>query len=161
MTQVRTVLITLLVAILLIIPSGCSEDVEIENYNFSDFNEIKISSAFKVEIAQASTYSISIAVDVDKMEDIEVSKVGNQLVIGVKSRSTPIHFHTLEAKITLPDIIGLTQSGATICNLHGFSFSHEISIDISGASRLDSNLDAGNVHLIVSSGEYCKLKRHS
>lgn len=158
MTKTGTVLLMLLVTIVLIIPSGCYEDVEIQNYDFSGFNKIKISSAFKVEIAQASSHNISVAFDAGKIEDIEVTKAGNQLIIGIKPQSSPVHFHTLEAKITLPDIIGLIQSGATICNLHGFNFSHEISLNLSGASKLDGDLDTGDVHLIVSGASNLHIK---
>ena len=119
MNKIRTVLIVLLVAVLLIIPLGCYGDVEVEteNYNFSDFNDVMITSAYKVEITQASLYNISVTVDADKMELINVSKEGNRLIIGINPHLVPVNFHTLEAKITMPDITGLTQSGATSCKI--------------------------------------------
>lgn len=158
MAKIRTMLIMLLVSTLLIIPSGCYGDVETENYNFSDFNDVMISSAFKVEITQASSYSISVTVDADKMELIRVTKEGNQLIIGINPHLVPVNFHTLEAKITMPDITGLTLSGATSCDLQGFSSSHEFSLDLSGASRLVGDLDAGDAHFILSGASMVQLQ---
>ncbi len=160
MTKIRTMLVVLLVATLLIIPSGCYGDIEVEteNYNFVDFNDVMISSAFKVEVTQASLYSISVTVDADKMELINVTKDGNQLIIGINPHLVPVDFHTLEAKITMPDITGLTLSGATSCNLQGFSFSHELSLNLSGASKLSGDLDTGDVGFIVSGASTVQIK---
>jgi len=157
-TKIRTVLIVLLLATLLITPSACYGDVETENYNFSDFNDVMISSAFKVEITQASSYSVSVTVDADKMELIRVTKEGDQLIIGINPHLVPVDFHTLEAKITMPDIIGLTLAGATSCDLQGFSFPHEFSLNLSGASRISGDLDAGDVHFIVSGASTVQIK---
>jgi len=157
-TKTRTMLIMLLMATLLIIPSGCYT-VETVNYDFdSDFNVVMVSSAYKVEITQASSYSISVTVDADKTELIRVTKEGDQLIIGINPHLVPVNFHTLKAKIAMPDIIGLTLAGATSCDLQGFSFSHEFSLNLSGASRLSSDLDAGDVHLIVSGASTVQLK---
>ena len=158
MTKIQTMLIMLLVATLLIIPSGCYA-VETVNYDFdSDFNVVMVSSAYKVEITQASSYSISVTADADKTELIRVTKEGDRLIIGINPHLVPVDFHTLKAKITMPDIVGLTLAGATSCDLRGFSFSHEFSLNLSGASRLSGELDAGDVHFIVSGASNLQLK---
>jgi len=158
MNKIRTMLTMLLVTTLLIIPSGCYA-VETVNYDFdSDFNNVMISSAFKVEITQASSYSISVTVDADKTELIRVTKEGDQLIIGINPHLVPVDFHTLKAKITMPDIVGLTLAGATSCNLQGFSFSHEFSLNLSGASQLSGDLDAGDVHFIISGASMVQIK---
>jgi hypothetical protein len=158
MIKIRNMLIMLLVATLLIIPSGCYA-VETVNYDFdSDFNIVMISSAYKVEITQASSYSISVTVDADKTELIRVTKEGDQLIIGINPHLVPVDFHTLKAKITMPDIVGLTLAGATSCDLRGFSFSHEFSLNLSGASRLSGDLNAEDVHFLVSGASTLQLK---
>ncbi len=157
MIKIRTMIIVL-AATLLIIPSGCAREVVTKDFTFSNFNDVNISSAFRVEITQASSYSISVTVDADKMELINVSKEGNQLIIGINPHLVPVNFHTLSVKITMPDIIGLALSGASNGTIRGFSSSNDFSLNLSGASRLNGDISAGDVVFILSGASSVELR---
>jgi len=147
----------LFVMTLVVFPTGCNKDVETKDFDFKDFNEINISSAYKVEIIKDDIYSISITTDSDKLEYIEVTKVNNKLSIGIESHSTPINFNTLEAKITLPDINILNISGAVKAEMKGFSFNHDFQAIVSGASNLSGELEAGNVNFNIDGASTLQL----
>jgi hypothetical protein len=144
---VATVLITIP---LITIPLGCFGETDTKDFDFRDFTAISAGAAFQVKITKASNYSITITVDRDKMDKIEVTKVGNRLNIGLKPNTGPLNFSTLEAEITMPDISSLILSGASNGTIQGFSFTHEFSLIVSGASKLSGDLDAGDVTFTLS-----------
>ncbi|MFC2062632.1 head GIN domain-containing protein [Chloroflexota bacterium] len=158
MIKIRTLLIALFVASLLIMPLGCTGEVTTKEFNFSDFTKVNIGPAFKVKITQASSYNINITANSEKIEYIEVTKVGDTLNIGIESQSGPWNFHTLEAIITMPDIYDLDLSGASNGIIQGFSFSHDFSAELSGASRLSGDLTAGDVNFVLSGASNVELQ---
>ena len=107
-----------------------------EKKDFRDFTTVKVGSAFRVEITQSSSYSISITADSNVIDDIEIFKTGDALTIRVKP-SIVIQATTLRAEITMPDLHSLDLSGATDGVVEGFSSTHMLVIEISGASSLD------------------------
>ena len=60
-----------------------SGDLKTEEYAFSDFNRIEVSSAFEYEISQSSTYGISITADDNVIEKVQVTKEGDTLKISL------------------------------------------------------------------------------
>jgi hypothetical protein len=140
------------------VPLGCGGDTQTAEFNFSDFTDVNISPAFKAEITQGDSYSVSVTTDNDKMEYIEVGQVGDTLNIGIESHTQPLNFHTLDVDITMPDIYGVTLSGASKGNIRGFTFSHEFTLNLSGASRLGGDLTAGGVHFILSGASTVELQ---
>jgi len=127
-----------------------SGNLKTENYNFSDFTRVDVSSAFEVEIAQSGSYSISITADDNLFEYIQVTKEGETLKIGLKTLTT-LGPATLEAKVTMPKLRGLDLSGATGGTVSGFSSTENLDIDVSRASSVDLvGMSAGDVKFDVS-----------
>ena len=121
-----------------------------EQKDFRDFTTVKVGSAFRVEVTQSSSYSISITADSNVMDDIEVFKTGEALTIRVKP-GIVIQATTLRAEVTMPDLHGLGLSGATRGTVDGFSSTHILVIEVSGASSLDLiDMSAGEVEAEVS-----------
>ena len=153
----KKVIITILVALLIsIMSAGCegvvrgSGNLETRQYDFSDFNHVDIGYAFKVNIDQSSSYSISITADDNLFEYIQVSKEGETLKIGLKNVIS-LGSVTLEAEVTIPQLHGLQFSGATRGNVSGFSSTNNLDIEVSGASSLDLvDISAGDVKFEVS-----------
>lgn len=127
-----------------------SGKLKTEEYNFSGFDQVDISSAFEVEIAQSSSYSFTVTVDDNLFKYVDVSKKGETLKIGLKT-VTLLGPTTLKAKITMPKLRGLNLSGATQGTASGFSSAENLDIDVSGASSLEFvGLSAGDVNFDIS-----------
>ena len=67
------------------LPGGLigSGNLETEEYAFTNFTKVEISSAFEFEIKQSSSYSINVTADDNVMEYVQVSQVGQTLKIGL------------------------------------------------------------------------------
>ncbi|MGD9143655.1 MAG: DUF2807 domain-containing protein, partial [Dehalococcoidia bacterium] len=96
---------------------------------------IDIGDAFKYEIIQSDTYSISITADDNLFDDIRVTQSGEELKIDLKPLFR-FNVTGLEAVVTMPRLTGLESSGATRGSVTGFSSGDNLELDISGASRV-------------------------
>ncbi len=127
-------------------------------YDYDGFTRIEVGSAFQVEVVQAESYSVSVTVDDNIVEHLEVSKSGNTLRIGLKPL-VRLGFGnvTLKARIALPTLEGLNLSGATTGNVSGFNSDAALNIDVSGASTLRGDIRAGNTRVDASGASTVRL----
>ena len=127
-----------------------SGNLETRNYDFTDFTGIDIGHAFRYEIEQSDTFSISITADDNMFEHIEVKQDGQTLSIGLEPF---LHFGsvTLEASITMPRLTVLESSGATRGTVTGFNSSDDLDLEVSGASRVELvDITTGDIESIIS-----------
>ena len=153
----KVIMATLIVILLAsVFAAGCggiltgSGNLETKQFNFSDFTEVDISSAFDFEIVQSDAYDISITADDNLFEHIRVSKEGETLKIGLKAVSLqwPV---TLKAAIVMPKIQGLNISGASKGTVSNFDAKENLDAEVSGASSLELvEMSAGDIKLDVS-----------
>ena len=136
---------------------GGSGNLETETYAFSDFNQVEISSAFRFEIEQSSSYSINITADDNIMEYVRVSQDGQTLKIGLRT-ATWLGPVTLEASVTMPELGGLEVSGASRGTVAGFSSNEDLAIKVSGASRVTGDITAGDVDFGISGASTIQLE---
>ena len=134
-----------------------SGNLETEEYAFTNFTEVEISSAFEFEIQQSSSYNISVTADDNVMEYIQVSKDGQTLKIGLGTVSWfgPV---TLRASVTMPELSDLTVSGASRGDIYDFSSTEDLDITVSGASRVNGDITAGNVEFDISGASTIQLE---
>jgi predicted small secreted protein len=131
-----------------------SGKLETKQFNFSDFSQVAISSAFEFEIVQSDSYRVSITADDNLFEHIQVSQTGDTLEIGLKTVPSlgPV---TLKAEIAMPELRGLDISGASRGTASGFSSSEDIDIAVSGASSLELvEISAGNAKCDISGASH-------
>jgi len=154
--KIKSTLLTVLILAVVAISLGClgGGESKTENFDFTGFTRLNIGSAFKLEVSRGSSFSISITADKDHFDNIEVTKEGDTLKIGI---TTWVSFQTLEAKVTMPDLYGLTLSGASQGNAKGFDSSHGFSLNISGASQLKGDIDAGDVDFMITGASMVEL----
>ena len=153
------VVIVLLVSGLMV---GCgavlkgSGNLKTEEYSFSNFNKVEISSAFEFEISRSSAYSISITADDNVIEKVRVIQAGYTLKIYVETLPMPA-FLTLKAVITMPELRGLYISGAAHGTISEFSSADDVDIRLSGASKVECNIIAGGADFNVSGASIVRL----
>jgi hypothetical protein len=157
----RSLVITLvsIVITLSILLSGCGWIVTVKDagpltsraYEFTDFNAVDIGSSFKVEIGYSDTYCVQITTNENYFNNIVAAKFGNTLKIGVKPRWGIGDFsRTLEVKITMPELVKLTLSGATEGTVSGFKSANDFDARLSGASKLDLDMETGKFNSEIS-----------
>jgi hypothetical protein len=134
-----------------------SGNLETEAYAFADFTEVEIGSAFEFEIKQSGSYSINVTADDNVMDYVQVSKDGQTLKIrlGRVSLLGPV---TLRASVTIPQLRGLTVSGASRGAVSDFSSTEDLNIAVSGASRVTGDITAGDIGFDVSGASTIQLE---
>ena len=173
------ILVILLISALF---AGCervvkgSGKLETRQFDFNDFERVDISSAFRYEIAQSGSYNVSITANDNMFEHMRISQEGETLRIGLKALT--FGDATLRAAITMPqlrklDISGASHgtvsgfrskegldidvSGASSVELIGMSFG-DMRCDISGASKVTGNIEAGNADCELSGASSIQLE---
>jgi len=126
-----------------------SGNLETKEYSFADFTRVEISSAFQFEIEQSSSYSINITADDNVIDRVQVSQDGQTLKIRV-GRVSFLGPVTLRASVSMPQLNGLTVSGASRGTVSGFSSGEALDMTVSGASRVTGDIAAGDVEFDVS-----------
>ena len=134
-----------------------SGNLETEEYAFTEFTEVEISSAFEFEIQQSNSYNISVTADDNIMDYVQVSQDGQTLKIGLRTVRWfgPL---TLRALVTMPQLSGLTVSGASRGDIYDFSSTEDLDITVSGASRVTGDITAGNVDFGISGASTIQLE---
>ncbi|UCE16155.1 MAG: DUF2807 domain-containing protein [Candidatus Bathyarchaeota archaeon] len=131
-----------------------SENLVVEEKDFSDFTIVEVGSGFEVEITQSSSYSINITADDNVLDYIEVSKSGNTLTIRLKWGYS-YQSVTLRAEVTIPELYELQFSGGTHGTVEGFISSHEFVLGLSGGSHLSGNFTtSGDAQFLLSGGSH-------
>jgi len=171
---VAAVAVTCTVLILRGWPEGLvgSGNLETEEYAFTNFTKVEISDAFDFEIKQSSSYSINVTADDNVIDHVRVSQDGQTLKIslerGLRIGSVTLRIGpgifplpgsvTLRAFVTMPQLHGLTASGASNGTVSDFSSTEDLDITVSGGSRVTGDITAGNVEFNISGGSTIQLE---
>lgn len=119
-----------------------------QTFDFNNFTEIEISNAFVYDITRADNFSININCHENLVDHLDISKSGNRLFIGMKNGSYTNS--DISASVTLPILNKLVVSGASKGSAKGFVSDQPLDITVSGASQLDTNIEAGAMSLDIS-----------
>jgi len=161
MYKIRTAIV-ILAAIML---ASCAQvtitgsgNVITQDEVITDFDKLDISNSFTVDITQGDSYAVVIRVDDNIVEYLHVVKDGNTLEIGLDpNRSYTILNATMEAEVTMPELVDLDLSGNSEAAISGFETSNSMTFDISGNSRLSGDIEAGDASFDVSGNSVVKL----
>jgi len=129
-----------------------------EEFDLSGFDQVEVSSAFDVQISQADQFSVVVRVDDNVKQYLDVVKQGSTLRIGLKPfSSSAVSAMTLEAEVTMPELTGLELSGASDVSVGDFKSTQPLYVEVSGASSLRGDIEAGGVRFDVSGASDVKL----
>jgi hypothetical protein len=116
-------------------------------YFFQGFDRVQVSGAIEFEITQGA-YSIRAGGYENLLERLEVDLSGQTLRIGLKPGS---YFrNNVKAIIALPALSKLVVSGACQGTAQGFSSADDLDLDVSGASRVEVDTEAGRIVMDIS-----------
>ncbi len=117
--------------------------------NFSDFDRIDIGHTFNVEITHADHYSVTLRIDDNLEEYLDVFQSEQTLELGLKGEFRYKDI-TLTAQITLPDLQQLQLSGATSARLNDFKLQHDVAISCSGTGKVTGTLNSEDLNVELS-----------
>ena len=145
-----------LLAIFLLI--GCAQvtitgsgNVVAQEEAITDFDKVDISQSFNVDITQGENFSVVVRVDDNLVKRLNVVKQGSTLKIGLDpNQSYTIRNATMEAEVTMPELVGLDVSGNSNARLSGFESTNSLVVDLSGNSELHGDIQAGDTRFDVS-----------
>lgn len=127
--------------------------------DYAGFTKVDISSAFRAEINQSSEYGVEITIDENLRDYLDVRVEGDTLRIGLRPGvSFSWRSNELLATITMPALEALTLSGAARANVRGFESNAAFRAELSGASKLDGDLNVGDVQLEASGASNITLQ---
>lgn len=162
----RLPFLSLVVVILLL--SGCAVPFRVQlapfgplvtqDYDLGTFTAVAAGSAFQVEITQSDTYSVSVTVNDNLVERLNIGVSGDTLRITLEPGIGNTGGATLKAKVTMPELIGLDLSGASRTTLAGFSSGQALKAEVSGASNLRGDLICGDASFDVSGASKVQLE---
>lgn len=116
-----------------------------------DFSRVDVSHAFQAEVIQGDTYSVVITIDDNLEQYLVVEQVGDTLRVGLEQdRLLGLNNTTLKARVTMPTLTGVNASGASRVKISGFASSKNLDVEVSGASALEGDIDAGDVRVEAS-----------
>jgi hypothetical protein len=128
-----------------------SGDVVTEEFPLTGFDKVDVSHAFRVDITQNNTFSVSVSIDDNLVEHLRVEKSGTTLKIGLAPNRDYVATHPT-AEVTMPELTGLEMSGGSRGTITGFESTIGLSIDLSGASSLEGDIEAGDSLVDLSGG---------
>ncbi len=120
-----------------------------QKFEFRNFNEVKVSSAFTVNIEKGDAYSMEISGPADLFEGLEVSQDGEKVEISYDKKRKNFGSNTLNVKIIMPTLESLDLSGAIRAKISHFT-NESLQIDISGASTCELNANITNLKIDIS-----------
>jgi Putative auto-transporter adhesin, head GIN domain len=113
------------------------------------FNSVNASTAFQVNIVRSPSYSVTVEVNENLVDSLDVRKEGNTLILALKPGS--YNNVTLKATVNMPDLQRLDLSGASNAGISGFKSSNPVEFHLTGASELNGTIDSGDI-LVDESG---------
>jgi hypothetical protein len=114
-----------------------------ENHKVSDFTRLDISGGFKIALKQDSSLTVSVTADDNLMKYIHINSDGDRLRI--YSKKTVCGSGETILNIGVKNLETIKVSGGINLVTDGKLNTKDLHLELSGASRLDMDLNAANV----------------
>jgi len=118
--------------------------------DLNDFTNVEIDTTCKVEIVYSDSYRVTLTAGESLFEHMDVVKSGSTLRLSLKPCLFRFRPRTMEVHIEMPTINKLRLAAAARGVVRGFCSQESFDVNLSGASRLDVDVEAGNGRLEIS-----------
>lgn len=135
-----------------------SGNVVTQDFDLTGFTTVEAENAFALDITQADTFSVTVRVDENFQDQVDVSVSGDTLKLRLKDRVNTIGIVTLEASIKMPSLEKLDLSAASRAKLSGIISTAQIDMALSGASSVEGDLTARSLEINVSGASNVALE---
>lgn len=117
-------------------------------YTFTNFDSIEVSNAFEYEIYRSDSFKVTASIRESMVNSLDIHQEGQTVRIGLKPGS---YFDArARAVISLPELKELVVSGASRGTVTGFNSGTDFKLNLSGASRIDMEMQTGDIEVLVS-----------
>jgi hypothetical protein len=120
------------------------------------FSRMEVSNAFQVHVAFGSAETVTVRVDDNLVDLLDVGVDGETLHVGLEP-NTGTTSATLEADVTVTTLDALSVSGAATVTVADAIASHDLAVTVSGASRLFASLGIERGGLELSGASHVEL----
>lgn len=121
-----------------------------------DFDRVEAGDALDVTIVAGTHYTIKAEGDRRNLDDLEVFKSGNSLIIRFDDNEN--RQYTTFITITMPTLTGVNFSGAVNGKVSGFDDVARLDVTLSGASLGQVDIDAAELYLNVNGASQLRLR---
>lgn len=128
------------------------------DFSVIDFDRLEMGSAFNIIVEQGNSYSVTVKGDRRNINDLDVYKSGNTLIIEFEDNAN--RRHDTYITITMPTLKSINFSGASDSRIRGFESDDELNVFLSGASVLQLDADFREIDAIVSGASTLRLHGH-
>lgn len=139
----------LFIAVLSMVLSACvlnsvkgNGDITTKEYSESGFKNIDASGSYEIHITQGSSYSVKVACDANLFDYLNIYTKGDKLYLKHKNNTSISPSQKIKVYVTAPAYSDFDCSGACSIISDGKISGDKLSFDLSGAGRLDLNIDA-------------------
>jgi hypothetical protein len=121
------------------------------------FERLEVSSGFRVQITPGEQDDLTLRVSENLADRVRAGVDGDTLVIGLEP-GLNIGEATLEADVTASALREVEASGAANVSFLGPVEVDEFTAGLSGASRLDADVEVGRLQVTVSGASHVELR---
>lgn len=126
-----------------------------QTYDFAEFKRLEIGNTFVVDVTQGESYAVSVTVDNNLVQYLDVAQRGDTVRIDLKPGS---YTNTsLTAQVTMPLLVSTDISGAGQVSLNGLQSEEDLQLVVSGASQVRGQATAANLDLVLSGASESSL----
>jgi hypothetical protein len=120
-----------------------------------DFNRLEMGSAFNVHVEQGDHFEVRARGDRRNIDDLDVRKEGNTLVISFDNYHN--RNHTTYIDITMPTVVAVNFSGASESKISGFEDIESLDVYLSGASVGQVDANVKHVDIVLSGASHLSM----
>jgi hypothetical protein len=119
---------------------------EVRNFNLNGFDKLAMGSALTINVQQGSSFSVKASGREQDLDDLEVIVSNGTLKVRYKNGKWGWNNRkNVRFDITMPQLRGIDFSGACSATVKGFRDQGNVTVDVSGASTANIDLDADRV----------------
>jgi hypothetical protein len=122
----------------------------------SSFSRLEVGLAFDVRVSVGAAEAVTVHVDDNLVDELDVSVSGDTLHVDLKSGAS-VSNATLKADVTVRALESMAASGASNISLADEIEAGKLSVTLSGASRLDGRIKTSDGRLEVSGTSRARL----
>ena len=117
----------------------------------SNFDKLDLGSAFTIHVRQGGSFSVKASGRDKDIQELEATVSGGTLKVRYKDKNWGWNNRErITLDITMPALKAAELSGATTTDVRGFKNQGSIAFEVSGASKLDMDVDADKFTLDAS-----------
>ena len=121
------------------------------NFDFKNFEEVKVSSAFNVKIYQSDEYTVKLKGISRDLEKIYIQQYGDRLTIRSEDDGRSRHSEEVTVYINMPSLKYFRASGETKGLIEDFD-DEQIELELSGEADFKVDTDLGKLVIDMSGG---------